>query len=103
MRTKSWTVKIDISEDEADERTQARAVLSAQGSRWHESVGVARRNPSDRAVPEIGDELAAGRALMDLADKLLGDAAEDVAQYAGTSRPAAPVTSAGPVSERPSG
>ncbi|MEU4223978.1 DUF1876 domain-containing protein [Nonomuraea sp. NPDC026600] len=83
MQSKEWTVHIYISEDDADKRTLARAVLSAQDSEWHESVGIARRNPDDRAVPEIGDELAAGRALMDLADKLLGDAAEDVAQLGG--------------------
>ncbi|MFG1966479.1 DUF1876 domain-containing protein [Nonomuraea sp. NPDC049028] len=83
MRSKQWTVQIYISEDDTDERTLARAVLSAEESGWHESVGVARRNPEDRAVPEIGDELAAGRALMDLADKLLGDAAEDVATIGG--------------------
>jgi hypothetical protein len=81
MEAKKWTVQIFISEDDGDERTLARAVLSAQGSEWHESVGVARRNPSDRPVPEIGDELAAGRALMDLAAKLIGDATQDVAQF----------------------
>ncbi|MEV0202354.1 DUF1876 domain-containing protein [Nonomuraea sp. NPDC050691] len=83
MNAKQWTVEIYISEDEGDERTLARAVLSATGTPWHESVGVARRNPADRPVPEIGDELAAGRALMDLADKLLGDAARDVAELGG--------------------
>ncbi|GGO69257.1 DUF1876 domain-containing protein [Nonomuraea cavernae] len=83
MQVKQWTVQIYISEDDGDQRTLARAVLSAQGTRWHESVGVARRNPGDRPVPEIGDELAAGRALMDLADKLIIDAAEDVAQIGG--------------------
>ncbi|MEV0591437.1 DUF1876 domain-containing protein [Nonomuraea cavernae] len=83
MQVKQWTVQIYISEDDGDERTLARAVLSAQGTRWHESVGVARRNPGDRPVPEIGDELAAGRALMDLADKLIIDAAEDVARIGG--------------------
>ncbi|MEU7857988.1 DUF1876 domain-containing protein [Nonomuraea sp. NPDC049141] len=83
MQSKEWTVHIYISEDDTDKRTLARAVLSAQDSEWHESVGIARRNPDDRAVPEIGDELAAGRALMDLADKLLGDAAEDVARLGG--------------------
>lgn len=83
MQAKQWTVQIFISEDDGDERTLARAILYARGSKWHESVGVARRNPNDRPVPEIGDELAAGRALMDLADKLIGDAASDVAQMGG--------------------
>ncbi|MEU8251335.1 DUF1876 domain-containing protein [Nonomuraea sp. NPDC048916] len=86
MQVKQWTVQIYISEDDGDERTLARAVLSARGTRWHESVGVARRNPDDRPVPEIGDELAAGRALMDLADKLIIEAAEDVAQIGGPAK-----------------
>jgi hypothetical protein len=83
MQAKEWTVKVFISEDDADERTLARAVLYARGTKWHESVGLARRHPDDRPVPEIGDELAAGRALMDLADKLIGDAVDDVAQFGG--------------------
>ena len=85
MEAKTWKVEIFINEDGADSRTSARAVLSARGSKWHESVGVARRNPDDRAVPEIGDELAAGRALMDLAEKLLEDSAEDIARLSGTA------------------
>ncbi|MEU8268962.1 DUF1876 domain-containing protein [Sphaerisporangium sp. NPDC049002] len=86
MQAKQWTVEIYITEDDNDDRTIARAVLITRGGRRHESVGYARRNPVDRPVPEIGDELAAGRALADLADKLTGDAAEDVAQLAGRSR-----------------
>jgi hypothetical protein len=83
MEAKQWTVQIFINEDDDDTRTDARAVLSARGSKRHESVGYARRNPDDRAIPEIGDELAAGRALADLAAKLLEDGADDVAQFAG--------------------
>ncbi|MEU7895618.1 DUF1876 domain-containing protein [Nonomuraea sp. NPDC049152] len=86
MNTKEWTVKILITEDDEDKRTSATAVLYAPANRRHESVGYARRNPDDRPVPEIGDELAAGRALMDLADKLLGDGAEDVAELSGPAR-----------------
>ncbi|NUW39477.1 dsRBD fold-containing protein [Nonomuraea rhodomycinica] len=83
MEAKRWTVQISISEDDDDQRTVARAVLHARGREWRESVGLARRNPADRAVPEIGDELAAGRALMALAERLMGDAAGDVAQLGG--------------------
>ncbi|GAA3833084.1 hypothetical protein GCM10022226_62980 [Sphaerisporangium flaviroseum] len=90
MQAKQWTVQIYITEDDNDDRTVARAVLithgASHGGRTHESVGYARRNPVDRPVPEIGDELAAGRALADLADKLTGEAAEDVAQLAGRGR-----------------
>ncbi|WP_285779322.1 DUF1876 domain-containing protein [Microtetraspora sp. NBRC 13810] len=83
MEAKEWTVHIFIAEGDGDDRTSARAVLYAGGDKRHESTGYARRNPTDRPVPEIGDELAAGRALMDLADKLMGDAAEDVAHAGG--------------------
>ena len=41
-------------------------------------TGTARLNPSDRDVPEIGDELATSRALSDLAHRLLHAAAEDI-------------------------
>ncbi|GIH81386.1 DUF1876 domain-containing protein [Planobispora longispora] len=83
MEAKAWNVEISIAEDDDDTVTTARAVLSTPNGRRHESVGRARRNPGDRPVPEIGDELAAGRALADLASKLLGDGANDIAQFTG--------------------
>jgi hypothetical protein len=86
METKRWTVEVFLTEDERDQVTSATAVLYTDTGRRHESVAHARRNPSDRPVPEIGDELAAGRALSDLAAKLIGDGAEDVAQMAGSAR-----------------
>ncbi|MFC4533423.1 dsRBD fold-containing protein [Sphaerisporangium dianthi] len=86
MQVKQWTVEIYITEDDEDDRTVARAVLLNRAGTLHESAGYARRNPIDRPVPAIGDELAAGRALADLAAKLTEDAAEDVAQMAGQSR-----------------
>ena len=36
-------------------------------------------NPTDRDVPEIGEELATARALHALADRLLGAAVGDIA------------------------
>ncbi|GLX01916.1 dsRBD fold-containing protein [Microtetraspora sp. NBRC 16547] len=86
MEAKEWNIEIFIDEDDADQVTTARAVLHAgDASTRHESVAHARRNPHDRAVPQIGDELAAGRALSDLAAKLIEDGAEDVAQFAAPS------------------
>ncbi len=87
MEKKQWTVQIYITEDDNDNRTVARAVLLSSSGRGHESVGYARRNPVDRPVPEIGDELAVGRALADLAGKLTDDAAEDVAHMAALKGP----------------
>jgi hypothetical protein len=48
---------------------------------------VARLNPADRSVPEIGDELAAGRALEDLGARLHEAASHDFAYLAGPARP----------------
>ena len=42
----------------------------------------AHRNPHDPSVPEIGDELAAGRALADLGQQLIHMAAIDVGALA---------------------
>lgn len=83
MESKRWNVELFVDEDDNDDLTTATAVLYTNAGRRHESVGYARRNPADPPVPEIGDELAAGRALSDLAAKLLGDGAEDVARLAG--------------------
>ncbi|KAB8193544.1 DUF1876 domain-containing protein [Nonomuraea phyllanthi] len=85
MDYKQWNVQIWISEDDDDAVTTATAVLFTADGKRHESVAHARRNPSDRPIPGIGDELAAGRALSNLASKLIEDGAEDVAQLAGTA------------------
>jgi uncharacterized protein DUF1876 len=77
MHTKTWTVEIFIGEQ--DDRTHAEARLSSErAARQLSGEGTARRNPTDSDVPEIGDELAAARALSDLAHHLLDAAAEDI-------------------------
>jgi hypothetical protein len=43
-------------------------------------VGLARLNPADLDVPEIGDELATARALSELSHHLLDAAAGDLEQ-----------------------
>lgn len=80
MHAKRWTVTISIDEVD-DDRTRAHAVLETGGSSHITGEGYARRNPADRPVPEIGDELAAGRALSDLAHNLLDVAAADVEAF----------------------
>ncbi|WP_308207722.1 DUF1876 domain-containing protein [Actinomadura madurae] len=72
METKQWSVELYISEDGTD--TLARAVLFTGGEKKPVGYGRARRNPVDREVPEIGEELAVSRALADLADRLHGAA-----------------------------
>lgn len=76
MREKNWTVEIVI--DEHERRTRATARLHTGAPTHLVGVGTARLNPADADVPEIGDELAAARALNDLAHKLLDAAAGDI-------------------------
>ena len=44
--------------------------------------GFARRHPDDQEVTQIGEEIAAARALSDLAHQLLSDAAGPIAGLA---------------------
>ncbi|WP_034274874.1 DUF1876 domain-containing protein [Haloechinothrix halophila] len=76
MHEKHWTVEITI--DEHESRTRARARLHASGTDNLVGVGLARLNPEDVNVPKIGDELAASRALSDLAHRLLDVTADDI-------------------------
>ena len=78
---KQWTVTIDI--DEHDGHTRAVARLHDRDTERLTGVGLARLDPADRDVPEIGDEIAAARALSDLSHRLLQTATEDVEQSTG--------------------
>ena len=71
-----WMVEIDI--DERDGETHAEARLKTRDTEKLRGHGRARCNPADWDVPEIGAELAASRALSDLAHRLLGAAATDI-------------------------
>ncbi|MDI3102105.1 MULTISPECIES: DUF1876 domain-containing protein [Streptomyces] len=81
MEAKQWTVQIYLTED--GDATHARAVLKAQDTSNLTGRGSARRNPIDRPIPEIGDELAASRALEDLAIRLHDVAADDIVMLTG--------------------
>ncbi|GLW98488.1 dsRBD fold-containing protein [Microtetraspora sp. NBRC 16547] len=61
MTDKRWNVTIDITEHGDD--THARAELAVAEGVSVSGTGHARRSPDDHLVPEIGDELAAARAL----------------------------------------
>ncbi|GAB3433459.1 DUF1876 domain-containing protein [Flindersiella endophytica] len=75
-RAKSWRVQVFIDEHD-DDSTRAEVRLDTGDTRLV-GVGVARRNPGDKSVPEIGDELAVARALSELAHELLSAAARDI-------------------------
>jgi len=74
---KTWTVQIEIGEHEGT--TRAIAHLRTSDSTSLSGTGSARVNPAEPNVPEIGDELAASRALSHLAHALLEAAADDIA------------------------
>jgi len=74
--TKRWTVDVFI--DEIDGRTYAEARLHTDEDTTIIGIGRARLNPADEDIPEIGDELAAARALNDLGHRLLLAAAADI-------------------------
>lgn len=84
MHTRTWTVNIHLFEQE-NGRTSAEAVLETDLGTVLRHRGVARRNPGDRDVPEIGDELAACRALSGLGHDLLEAALSDVSLNAADS------------------
>jgi hypothetical protein len=73
--TAEWTVRLYLFEDEGT--TKARVVLDT-GTTSLTGHGAAHCNPVDIDVPEIGDELAAGRALHDLARQLVNAAEGDI-------------------------
>ncbi|HET9091733.1 MAG TPA: DUF1876 domain-containing protein [Acidimicrobiales bacterium] len=75
-----WTVEIYFTEDE--NRTRADARLST-GTREIDGWGRSKRSPTDPDVPSIGEELAAARALSDLAHHLLHEAAEAIEDFEG--------------------
>jgi hypothetical protein len=78
-------IDIGLHFAEDDDHTEARANLVLRGAMFT-GWGRSRRNPGDPNVPMIGEELAAARALSDLAHKLLDGAAEGISDISG--RPA---------------
>ncbi|MDN3027931.1 DUF1876 domain-containing protein [Streptomyces sp. S.PB5] len=73
--TREWKVRLYLFEDEGT--TKARVVLDT-GTTSLTGHGAAHCNPADSDVPEIGDELAAGRALNDLGRQLVTVAEQDI-------------------------
>ncbi|MCG2624285.1 DUF1876 domain-containing protein [Arthrobacter sp. I2-34] len=76
MQEKRWSVEIVIDEHEGQTRSEAR--LQSGAATKLTGVGLARLNPADSDVPEIGDELATARALADLAHQLIEATAADI-------------------------
>jgi hypothetical protein len=68
QHTKTWSVRLDLFEE--GDVTRVHAVLDA-GDNTLQARAASLRDPVDRPVPEIGDEFAAGRALIDLGYQLV--------------------------------
>lgn len=66
-----WKLTFEADED-SDHCTMV--VHLDAGDRSLMGTGRSRRNPTDPSVPQIGEELAAARALHDLANHLTNDA-----------------------------
>ncbi|MFI6034965.1 DUF1876 domain-containing protein [Streptomyces sp. NPDC051315] len=82
--TTQWTVRLQLVEED-DGTTRADVVLET-GTTELTGHGAAHCHPADRNVPQIGDELAAGRAMNNLAQQLLNAAQRDI-ESRGASRP----------------
>jgi hypothetical protein len=79
-QVKAWHATVLLTEEEG--RTLADATLSI-GDHVLRGRGVAHRNPADPNVPEIGDELAAARALVALGNRLVQTTADDIGAVEG--------------------
>lgn len=77
-QTHKWGVEIYIDEHADDRTTHAEARLHTNDRTTLVGTGTAHRHPRDREIAEIGDELAAARALSDLAHQILHAAALDI-------------------------
>jgi hypothetical protein len=71
-----------LSFDESEGHTDAR-VTAIRGEDELVGWGRARRNPTDPDVQRVGEDLAAARALVDLAHKLLEEAAHGIERFEG--------------------
>ena len=70
----SWVVEISVREQDRETHAEARLTEGVELT----GQGTARRNPQDREATQVGEEIAAARALSDLAHKLLDTAAGDI-------------------------
>jgi len=66
--------------DEDTTNTLVFAEMDMRGDHF-ESVGRARRSPEDRSMPIVGEELAAARALGDLAHQVMESAQVKIDQF----------------------
>jgi hypothetical protein len=72
----NWHIDLDIDRSEIE--SEATATLRLPDNTRLTTRGHARRNPEDPDQAQVGEELAAARALNDLARRLLRKAAHEI-------------------------
>ncbi len=72
------TLRLHLDED--DNNTMVHAVLDLRGDHF-ESIGRARRKPTDPQMPVIGEELAIARALQDLTAQVMEAAQSKIHEF----------------------
>ncbi|MFC9243086.1 DUF1876 domain-containing protein [Streptomyces sp. NPDC057136] len=84
-----WHIELEFEED--SNRTRAAAMVRLPDGTEMRSHGYASRHPSDAEQPRVGEEIAGGRALNELAMKLLTKAHDEIDEASGRrSYPLAP-------------
>jgi hypothetical protein len=78
--TKVWALEIAIGENQDETEAQ---VLLRVGHVEMAGTGRARRNPHDPPRPQVGEELAVARALVDLSHRLLDTACAEIEAFEG--------------------
>jgi hypothetical protein len=74
------TITIDVRIDEDDSNTLVHTVLNLSGDHF-EATGRARRNPHDKPMPVVGEELATARALSSLALQVMEAAQHKIERF----------------------
>jgi Domain of unknown function (DUF1876) len=78
MQIAGWHVEVEFDED--DTHTRAAALLRLRDGTELRGRGQTTRDPRDPDEKRIGEELAGGRALMDIAQQLTAKAGAEVKQ-----------------------
>ncbi|MEE9416965.1 MAG: dsRBD fold-containing protein [Acidimicrobiales bacterium] len=81
LQQHSWILRFETREDE--DHCEMVVHLDA-GDRSLTGVGRSKRNPADPSIPQVGEELAAARALHDLANLLTDDARDMIESFPAT-------------------
>jgi len=74
------TITIDVRIDEDASDTLVHAALNLSGDHF-EATGRARRNPHDKPMPVVGEELATARALSSLAVQVMEAAHHKIERF----------------------